>query len=106
MILYLREVDSMKLWLFFLQLKALDDDINALFDNDFEEDEMFTGLIPTKDPPPYPGTPGTIELIDSYHVKSKCMLGKRKHVYKVHIYNECVIIRLFYHSILQNLRWI
>lgn len=39
------------------RLKALDDDINSLLDNDFEEDEMFTGLTPTKDPPPYPGTP-------------------------------------------------
>lgn len=56
----------------------MDDDINALFDNDFEEDEMFTGLTPTKDPPPYPGTPGMTEFINSYHVNSKCMLGQEK----------------------------
>ena len=36
----------------------LNDDINALFDNELEEDEIFSGLTPAKAPPPYPGTPG------------------------------------------------
>nr|XP_022322743.1 centrosome-associated protein 350-like [Crassostrea virginica] len=39
------------------QRKMLNDDINALFDNELEEDEIFSGLTPAKAPPPYPGTP-------------------------------------------------
>lgn len=81
-------------------MKVLDDDINFLLDNDFEEDEMFIGFILIKDFFFYFGILGTIEFIDSYYVKSKCMLGKRKYVYKVYIYNECVIICLFYYLIL------
>ncbi|XP_062614422.1 centrosome-associated protein 350-like [Saccostrea cucullata] len=39
------------------QRKMLDNDINALFGNELDDDEMFSGLTPAKAPPPYPGTP-------------------------------------------------
>lgn len=53
---------------------------------------MFIGFILIKDFFFYFGILGMIEFINSYYVNSKCMLGKRKYVYKVYIYNECVII--------------